>query len=219
MSDSIAEMRARIADIGRLMYERHLTDAAGGNISARVNDVVCVTPRYAGSKHQWRLRPEQVIVASLDGAKLDGDGEISREAKVHFRLLSSFPDGKAVVHGHPRHVMVFAMAARPIVPVLENMLKFGVVKVCRFAPAHSTELPEYIAAEMQGQEAAIRKQAAAVLAPWHGLFVLGKDLESAYDAAERIDVNAHCILMSRLLPGEPVDADAIHAQLTHEMGR
>ena len=96
---------------------------------------------------------------------------------------------------------------------LSYTLKFGVIKVCRFAPAHSAELPEYIAAEMRGQEAAIRKQAAAVLAPWHGLFVLGKDLESAYDTAERIDVNAHCILMSRLLPGEPVDPQAIYAQL------
>lgn len=219
MSESIADLRAHIAEIGRLMYERHLTDAAGGNISARLGDVICVTPRYAGSKHQWRLRPEQVIVADLQGRKLEGEGDISREAKVHFNLLTEFPDGQAVVHGHPRHVMVFAMAGRPIVPVLENTLKFGVIKVCRFAPAHSVELPEYIAAELRGQETAIRKQAAAVIAPWHGLFVLGKDLASAYDAAERIDVNAHCILMSRLLPGEPVDPEAIHAQLKAEVGR
>ncbi|MCS7060606.1 MAG: class II aldolase/adducin family protein [Anaerolineae bacterium] len=217
MSDSLYDLRARIAEIGRLMYERHLTDAAGGNISARAGDVICVTPRYAGSKYQWRLRPEQIVVADLHGHKLEGEGEISREAKVHFKLLTEFPDGKAVVHGHPRYVMVFAMAGRPIVPVLENTLKFGMIRVCRFAPAHSAELPEHIAAELRGQEAAIRKQAAAVIAPWHGLFVLGKDLDSAYDAAERIDVNAQCILMSRLLPGEPVDLEAIHAQLREQM--
>jgi len=213
MSDPITETRARIAELGRLMYERRLTDAAGGNISARLGDVVCITPRYAGSKHQWRLRPEQVIVADLSGQKLEGEGEISREGKVHFKLLSEFPDGRAVVHGHPCHVMVFAMAARPIVPVLENTLKFGVIQVCRFAPAHSAELPECIAAGLRGQEAAIRRQAAGVIVPWHGLFVIGKDLESAYDAVERIDVNAHCILMSRLLPGAPPDPEAIHAQL------
>ena len=213
MSDPISETRARIAELGRLMYERRLTDAAGGNISARLGDVVCITPRYAGSKHQWRLRPEQVIVAGLDGQKIEGEGEISREAKVHFKLLSEFPAGQAVVHGHPRHVMVFAMAGRPIVPVLENTLKFGVIPVCRFAPAHSAELSEHIAAGLRGREAAIRRQAAGVIVPWHGLFVIGKDLESAYDAVERIDVNAHCILMSRLLPGEPPDPEAIYAQL------
>jgi len=213
MDDSIDAVRARIAELGRLMYERYLTDASGGNISARVGDVVCITPRYAGSKHLWRLRPEQVIVAALDGQKMMGEGEISRESKVHFRLLREFPDGQAVVHGHPRHVMAFAMAGRPIMPVLENTLKFGVIRVCRFAPAHSDALAENIAAELRGQEAAIRKQAAAVIAPWHGLFVVGKDLESAFDAAERIEVNAQCILMSRLLPGEPVDPEAAYALL------
>jgi L-fuculose-phosphate aldolase len=216
MGDSIDAVRARIAELGRLMYERYLTDASGGNISAKVGDVICITPRYAGSKHQWRLRPEQVIVADLDGQKVMGEGEISRESKVHFRLLRDFPDGQAVVHGHPRHVMAFAVAGRPITPVLENTLKFGVIRVCRFAPAHSDALAENIATELRGQEATIRKQAAAVIAPWHGLFVVGRDLEAAFDAAERIEVNAQCILMSRLLPGEPVDPEAIYTRLREQ---
>jgi len=42
-------------------------------------------------------------------------------------------------------------------------------------------------------------QAAAVMAPWHGLFAAGKDLYSVLDAVERIEVNARCILMGRIL--------------------
>lgn len=112
--------------------------------------------------------------------------------------------------------MAFAVAGRPITPVLENTLKFGVIRVCRFAPAHSDALAENIATELRGQEATIRKQAAAVIAPWHGLFVVGRDLEAAFDAAERIEVNAQCILMSRLLPGEPVDPEAIYTRLREQ---
>lgn len=200
-ANTVAEMREKIAHIGRMMFDRHLTDAAGGNISARVDDLVCITPRYSGSKHQWHLRPEQVLVADLDGNKLEGDGEISREAKVHFKLLREFPDGKAVVHGHAQNALVFAAACMPIEPVLEDTLKFGTIRVSRYAPAHSQDLAEDIAAEFRGQEDRIRVQAAGVLAPWHGLFVLGKTLEAAFDAAERIDVNARCILLMRLLPG------------------
>ena len=202
MDSSITEMRAKIAELGRLLFDRFLTDAAGGNISARVGDTICITPRFSGSKHQWRLRPDQVLVTDLNGTILEGDGEISREAKVHYCLYTRFPDGTAVVHAHARNVLVFAMAGQPIPPVLEDTLKFGTVKVCRFAPAHSADLSEFIAEGFAGQEAAIRKQAAAVIAPWHGLFALGRDLDSAFDAVERIDVNARCILMSRLLPGE-----------------
>jgi L-fuculose-phosphate aldolase len=199
MGNSVAEMRAKIAELGALMFDRHLTDMAGGNISARVDDVICITPRYAGSKFRWRLRPEQVLVIDLQGNWLEGEGESSREAKVHVRLLNEFPDGKAVVHGHARNALVFCAAGQPIPPVLEDTLKFGEIKVAEFAPAHSPQLAENIAAVLRGQESRIRTQAAAVVAPWHGLFVLGKDLDAAVDAIERIDTNARCILLGRLL--------------------
>jgi ribulose-5-phosphate 4-epimerase/fuculose-1-phosphate aldolase len=55
-------------------------------------------------------------------------------------------------------------------------------------------LAEQVALAFQGSEEKIRKYAAAVIAPYHGLFVLSKDLETAFDAAERTEVNAQCIL-------------------------
>ena len=194
MIEQIESMRIRIAELGRLMFDRFLTDTAGGNISARVGDRVCITARHCGSKYQWRIRPEQVLISDMQGNKIEGDGELSREAKTHFKLLNDFPDGKAVVHCHPRNVMVFAMMARPIPPVIEGTMKLGTIPVSQFAPAHGERLAEYVAAGFFGEEEKLRKYAAAVLAPYHGLFVLSKDLETAFDAAERIEVNAHCIL-------------------------
>jgi len=214
MKDQISETRAKIAQLGKLLFERHLTDTAGGNISARAGDRICITPRYSGSKYQWQLRPEQVIVSDLNGNYLDGEGEISREAKVHYRLYREFPDGKAVIHGHARNALVFAIARRPIEPVLENTLKFGTIRVARYAPAHSSDLAEFVAEQIRGQEERIRTQAACVLASWHGLFVLGKDLNAAFDAIERVDVNARCILLSQLLPESGlIQAEKIRAEL------
>ena len=60
-------MRAKIAELGALMLARNLTDLAGGNISARVDDVICITPRYAGSRRQWKLRAHDVLVLKPDG--------------------------------------------------------------------------------------------------------------------------------------------------------
>jgi L-fuculose-phosphate aldolase len=219
MNAAVDALRARIAELGKLLFDRHLTDAAGGNVSARAGDLVCITPRYCGSKHQWRLQPAQVLVCDLDGRQLDGDGELSRESKVHLSLYRAFPDGRAVVHGHAQNALVFAAAGRPIHPVLEDTLKFGTIQVTRYAPAHSADLAAFIVDGLRGQEARLRQQAAAVLAPWHGLFVLGKDLDAAFDAAERIDTNARCILFSRLLPGEPVGAEALSAELQASLAR
>jgi L-fuculose-phosphate aldolase len=200
MGDPIAAMRLKITEIGRLLFERNLTDASGGNISAQVGDKVCISPRYAGSKWQWKIRPEQVLVTDLHGNVLEGEGQLSRESQVHLKLLGEFADGQAVIHAHPRNALVFAAARQPIEPVLESSLKFGIIRVAEFAPAHSTDLAEHIAAALRGQEEAVRKQAAAVIAPWHGLFVLGKDIDAAFDAVERVEINAFILLNSRNLP-------------------
>lgn len=212
--DLLSQTRIKIAKTGKLVFQRHLTDAAGGNISVRVGDSVCITPRYSGSRRQWQLEPNQVLVSDLSGNKLDGDGDVSRESKVHYRLYHEFPDGTAVLHSHPRHVMVFVASGQPIEPVLEATLKFDTIPVTKFAPAHSEKLADSIADAFKGKDEAIRKYAAAVMAPWHGLFVVGKDLDAAFDLTERIDTNAYCILMSRLLPeGGPMDPETMQMRL------
>jgi len=217
MADIIYETRQRVAETGRLLFERHLTDAAGGNVSARAGEVICMSPRYSGSFYHWHLKPEDVLLVDLQGNKLEGKGDISREADVHFRLLRDFPDGGSVIHAHPRNVMVFAMAKQPIHPVLEGTAKFGVVKVARYAPSHTPELADFIAAEFKGQESAILKQGAAVIAPWHGLVVMGKTLDAAFDSVERIDTQAYCLLMGRFLPGMENRSHAeISAQLNYD---
>jgi ribose 5-phosphate isomerase B len=214
-ADLLAQTRMKIADTGKLVFARHLTDAAGGNISVRVGDSVCITPRYSGSKRHWQLQPNQVLVSDRMGNKLDGDGDISRESKVHYRIYQEFPDAQAVLHSHARNVMVFVASGRPIEPVLEATLKFDTIPVTRFAPAHSEKLADAIVEKLRGKDEAIRRYATAVIAPWHGLFVVGKDLYAAFDLTERIDTNAYCILMSRLLPeGGPLDPESMRMKLS-----
>lgn len=197
---ALMDIRAKIARIGAYLFDRRLTDAAGGNISARVGEYVCFSPRYAGSQRQWQLKPDDVLVVDFDGNVLDGNGDLSRETKVHLKLHREFGEhGTGVIHAHARNILVFAAHSKPMPMVLEGTRKFGEIPVSRYAPAHSAELAEYVAAEIRGQEARIRKQAAAVIAPWHGLFCMGKDLDAAFDAVERIDNNAYVILMGQLL--------------------
>ena len=214
-NDVIAQTRRKIAETGRMVFERHLTDAAGGNISVRVDDsTVCITPRYSGSRRHWQLQTNQVLISDMHGNKLEGDGDVSRESKVHYRIYQEFPDARAVLHSHARNVMVFVASGQPIEPVLEATLKFDTIPVTKFAPAHSEKLADAIAEGLRGKDEYIRRYATAVMAPWHGLFVVGKDLDAAFDLTERIDTNAYCILMSRLLPeGGPMDPESMQARL------
>lgn len=192
--------RTHIAETGKRLFDRHLLDLAGGNLSVRVGDEVCITPRYSGPNYHWNLTPDDVMVVTLDGQILLGAGQLSRESKVHLRLHRDYrTHGEAVVHAHSRNVMVFASMARPIPPVLEATRKFGEIKVTTFAPSHTDELADYISAGIKGQEKRIEGHAAAVLAPYHGIFCMGRDLNLAADAVERIDTNAYCLLMGAQL--------------------
>ncbi len=200
MSD-IFDMRKKIAEVGKLMYARFLTDTAGGNLSVRMGDVILMTPRYAGSAFHWQLKPENILILDLEANKLEGEGQVSREVRVHRDLLTKFyPDGTAVVHGHSRNALVFCAVERPIPSMLYATDKFGPeIGLIPDAPAHSQELADSICAAIEPQLDRVRKQAAVVLAPRHGVFVFAKDLDSGFDALERVDVSAYCALMGRLL--------------------
>ena len=214
------EARKLIAQVGKIMLDRNLTDLAGGNISVRVGDKVAMSPSYAGTRKFWQLQPEDVLVLDLKGNLLEGDGKISRESPTHLKLLNSFyPHGQAVVHAHARNVMVFCAANRPIPPVLEYAYKFGEIKLAKYARGgvHGEELAENVRSALEGQEQRMAKQAAAVMMPWHGLFAIGKDLYSTLDAVERIEVNARSILFAHLLPGGEDRLDICCADLAEHL--
>lgn len=194
---AIDAAREKLAYIGGMLFDRHLTDAGGGNISIRVGDLICLSPSLAGQKRQWQLTGDDVLVCDLDRNILEGSGKLSRESNVHFGLHREFGDyGTAVIHAHPRNLMVFAAMAVPMPAVLEANLKFGEVKCIDYAPAHSPDLANNIISAIRGQESRITKHAAGVIAPWHGLFLMGRDIDAAFDAVERFDTNAYCILMA-----------------------
>ncbi|MDT8898707.1 class II aldolase/adducin family protein [Thermanaerothrix sp. 4228-RoL] len=188
-----------IAQMGRRLFERRLTDMSGGNISAREGNTLYITPKFSGSRHHWQLSPEDILSGPLDPTYWQQQPLFSREGKAHLAIYETFPEAQAVIHAHPFHVLPFCMMSRPIPPVLENTQKFGIIEVVPPAPAHSQELANNIVAGLRGKEERIRQQAAAVLIPYHGIIVAAKDLWAAIDAVERIDWNAWCILAGKWL--------------------
>lgn len=199
---SLYEARELVAQVGKIMLERNLTDLAGGNISVRVDDRVVMSPSYAGTRKFWQLKPEDVLVLDLQGNLIEGEGKISREAPTHLKLLNGFyPQGKAVIHAHARNIMVFCATRQSIPPVLEYAYKFGEIKLAEYARGgvQNEQLADNVYLALSGQEGRIARQAAAVMVPWHGLFAVGKDLYSVLDAVERIEVNARCIIYGRML--------------------
>ena len=200
--EKIFQARKLVAKVGALMLRRNLTDLAGGNISMRIGKKVLMSPTLAGTYKFWNIKPEEVLVLDLEGNKLDGYGDISRESTTHLLLLNKFyPHGRAIIHSHARNILVFCSTHTPIPPVLESTIKFGTIKMVEYGDGgvQSKQLANNIYVGLKGQEDLIKEYAAAVLAPWHGIFAIGKDLNTVLDTIDRIEANAYCILMGRSL--------------------
>lgn len=181
------------------MFDRRLTDMAGGNISARVGDTVYMSPRYAGSRYHWDLTPEDLVCGRWADDEITHDPRFSREGWSHLLIYRNFPDVNAVIHAHPFHVMPFAALCVPMEPVLEATQKFGVIELCEATPGHTRELGEKIVTSLQGKESMMIKQAAVVMIPYHGVICAGKEFYLTLDALERVNTNAYCLLARKQL--------------------
>ena len=93
-------------------------------------------------------------------------------------------------------------------PVLYATHKFGYIPQCVDAASGTYDLANNIAACVRKQTNWVNNCAASVMAPRHGLFVLGTSLLDAFEATELIDTNAYCILMGFHLGIKPVGDDA-----------
>lgn len=194
------DMRERIVEIARLIFSRRLSNSAGGNISAREGDRIYLSPRYMGSRYRYDIAPEQISVLDAAHDVLEGPGDLSREARMHLACYDEFPEVGSVIHAHPRWLMVYAAANRTMSPVVEWTAKFGDVECIPTARAHSQELADGVVEVARRRRQQLRTAALGILLPGHGVAVLGRDLDDAYDALERLEDNALVALHSRLLP-------------------
>ena len=182
--------RPHMIAICRHIYARQLSDSAGGNLSVRMGERIYLTPRYMGSKYRWDIGPELISVLDLEGRVLEGPAVLSRESRTHLALYQAIPRVGAVIHAHPRYVMAFACAELPLEPTTEYTRKFGTIGLIPETPAHSPELAHRVVEALLPQKEDLARHALAVMLPYHGIVVAGRDLDDAYDTLERLAVSA-----------------------------
>jgi len=185
-----SDPRPHMIAICRHIYSRQLSDSAGGNLSVRMGERIYLTPRYMGSRYRWEITPALISVLDLEGRVLEGPEMLSRESRMHLALYRAMPRVGAVIHAHPRYIMAFACAQKPLEPATEYTRKFGTIGLIPETPAHSPELAQRVVEALLPQEEELVRHALAVMLPYHGIVVAGRDLDDAYDTLERLSVSA-----------------------------
>jgi L-fuculose-phosphate aldolase len=177
----------------RRMAESGLVVGTAGNVSGRTDDgAICLTP---SSVPYADITPEGLAVLDLDGEQVGGGGAPSTEKPMHLACYRAFPEIGGIVHCHPPHASMFAVAGRPIPAVIEEVILYlgGDVPIAEYRTTGTEELSAEMVRHLSDQS--------AVLMANHGLLCVGSSPADALHAAEVAEHTARIVLGADLLGG------------------
>jgi ribulose-5-phosphate 4-epimerase/fuculose-1-phosphate aldolase len=168
-------VKDNIARCMRWLYKRGLTSALSGNLSARVDEVVYISPTKVP---RFRVRAEDVSVVTLQGEHLAGRSP-SNELPTHLAIYNTTYT-KAIVHAHSRFATALSCLGRDLQsPDVEGKQLLGCIPLIPYASPGSNELAEAVSSGIKGFRGALLEN--------HGLVAVGADLEEACVVAEGIE--------------------------------
>lgn len=187
--------RSAIIEYGQKLINSQLTTGTGGNLSIfnRSEGLIAIKP---SAVDYFLMRPEDVVVVAPDGEVVDGDLIPSTEIRFHLDLLNFRNDINAVVHTHQVNATTIACMNWEL-PAVHYLVGYSGNKVplAKYAPFGTQELSDNILE-------AIGSYSACLMAN-HGLVTVGKDINSAFNVAEELELVSKIYIQCKSM-GEPV---------------
>lgn len=210
MSTSLL-ISAEMAEIGRRLYERNYICGTEGNLSARLPDgKILITPSGVNKGY---LKPDDMIICSADGKKLEGTGKPSSEIRLHTAIYRWRKDVTAICHAHPIYATAYSAAGislnRPVLPEIVGTL--GAIPLAGYAGPGSTDLPETIADLIDRYDAFLLES--------HGVLTVGRSLEDAFNKIESIERFARILFLADRMGGAKLLSPGETERLLRQAGR
>lgn len=193
MEQEYRELREKLCETARLLYERGLVSGTDGNISVRVSkEAMLITPSGVSKRE---LESGSLILQKLDGTIVSGQGKSSREAELHAGIYRIRPEIGAVVHTHPAAATAFAVCGRTLPDncLVEVPAVIGKIALAGYAPAGSAKLAENVRTAAADSDVIFMQN--------HGVATCGKDLTAAFNKMEMVENAARTIFYAKLLGG------------------
>ncbi len=197
---SYPEMREAMVAVARQMWERRLTNAAGGNFAVKAGPGrILITPSLMSERYFCALEPGDLLLIDENQSILEGEGKLSRETTMHLSLLLNFNNIGAALHAHPFCCMPFVAQGKNIPSVTEATMGRGEVGCIEYTKAYSPELARNVYRYFDERRELAEQKPLAVILPLHGVVVTGSDLYKAYSMLERIETDAFCTITRSLI--------------------
>ena len=196
MVRSFIDERREMVKIAKLMWERRLTNSAGGNFAMQVDDeLMLISPSLMSERKHCDLDISDFMLVDFDLNVIEGEGKLSRESLMHALILKNFDNIGATIHAHPFHCMPFIAQAKPIPSMTEATWGRGTVECTDYKKAYSEELSRAVYEYFEDRRELAQKKPLGMIMPLHGVCVTGPNIYMAYSMLERIECDAYCYLM------------------------
>ena len=183
------ELRLELCETLRRMAAGGLVLGAAGNVSARADELVAISP-----SRLWydTLHPEDVSLVAPDGRVVEGRRP-SVELPMHLAVLAARPEVGAVVHTHSPYATALSciLDEIPVVEPEQEEAVGGALPVASAAPSGCAALGNAVLAAAGDRWATVVRD--------HGPVCFGRDLAGALACAFAVEENARIFALVRLL--------------------
>jgi len=194
------ELRSEIISKSLWMNASGLNQGTSGNISARYQDRMLITP--SGIPYDT-LEPESISSMPLDReyGTWEGPFKPSSEWRFHLDIMRARPEVNAVVHTHSIYATTLAMARRDIPAAHYMVAIFGgdSVRCSEYATYGTKELSDYALQALADRNACLLAN--------HGMLVTGPSLEKAMWLAQELETLCRQYYQALLIGGPVILSD------------
>jgi L-fuculose-phosphate aldolase len=195
------QLREAIIAKCRWMNACGLNQGTSGNISARYQDRMLITPSAVAYD---AMMPDMIASMPLEGSYGDWDGPLkpSTEWRFHLDIMRARPDVGSIVHTHSTYATVLAIARKSIPACHYMIAAFGGIDIrcAGYARYGTKELSELALA-------ALHQRNGCLLAN-HGMIAVGANLDKAMWLAVELEAIARQYYLSLALGSPFILSDA-----------
>jgi L-fuculose-phosphate aldolase len=185
-----ARLWAELVATARRTVADGLVAGTSGNVSARIGDLVLVTP--SGVPYD-RLTPDDITGVDLTGRRVLGTLVPTSELPMHLAVYRT-TDASAVVHTHAVHAAAVSTLVPELPPVHYMTVALGgPVRVAPYATYGTDELAAHMLRALDGRSGCLLRN--------HGTITYGATLDQAYDRTTQLEWMCRLWLTASSVPG------------------
>ena len=184
------DMKKELAEYGRKIYAKKFVIGAGGNISARLGNKVYIKASGASLENSGLSDYNEIDLKT--GRTICLKGPCSIEIPMHLACYKARPDVGAVIHAHPVYGTILGMIGAKLGYISYEFM---------FTMRSEAPIVDYKSPGSPALGCAVKKiikKHNGALLKNHGVIVVGKDLEEAYERALALERAAKIYVFSRL---------------------